>query len=617
MKKMLSIFAGLCFLVSAYAAEIDRIEPPFWWVGMKNHSLQLLVHGKDIGSAKVSLKQKGITLGEIIRPENSNYLFINLEISSKAKPGTFDIVFEQDGQKTVRQYELKERNTESGAMGFGPEDVLYLITPDRFANGDPSNDTIGGANPDRTRDGGRHGGDIKGVSDHLDYIKDLGITTIWLNPVQENSARTYHGYAITDYYSVDPRFGTMEEYIAFIRKAHDNGMKVVMDMIFNHCGGAHWWMNDLPCGDWLNFDNTFVGTSHNKWTAVDPHAAPSERKLFSDGWFNRGMPDLNHRNPLVANYLIQNCIWWIEYARIDGVRQDTHPYMDPIFAARWCKETMEEYPDFNITGETWYPVGSGFPAWWQAGSVLNKEYDSHLKSVMDFNLAFIAPEAFTQESRSDDGAAKGLFNIYVSMANDFLYPDPSNVLVFLDNHDLGRFSRVEDEGLNRYKQGIAFLLTTRGIPQVYYGTELLFKATKAQGDGAIRKDMPGGWPGDPRSVFTREGRTPEEQEAYSYMQKILSWRKTSRAVTSGTLTQYAPLAQYGNCYVYARRSGEETVLVILSGTDRDVDIDMSRYSDVTGGFDSGKDVVTGKVFNLGDRLHVPARGSYILELFSK
>ncbi|MBQ5979099.1 MAG: glycoside hydrolase family 13 protein [Bacteroidales bacterium] len=616
-KSLLSLLTGLCCLLSATAMEIDRIEPPFWWVGMKNPTLQLLVHGKDVGKAKVSLRYKGVTLGEITRTENPNYLFINLEISPKAKSGSFDIVFDIEGQKTVREYELKERSTTPGAQGFSPEDVLYLITPDRFANGDPSNDTIGGARPDRSRDGGRHGGDIKGVSDHMDYIKDLGMTTIWLNPVQENSPRTYHGYAITDYYAVDPRFGTMEEYIAFVQKAHDNGMKVVMDMIFNHCGSTHWWMSDLPTGDWLNFDNTFVPTSHNKWTAVDPHAATSERKLFTDGWFNRGMPDLNHRNPLVANYLIQNCIWWIEYARIDGVRQDTHPYMDPVFAARWCKETLEEYPDFNITGETWYPLGSGFPAWWQAGSALNKEYDSHLKSVMDFNLAFIAPEAFTQESRSDDGAATGLFNIYVSMANDFLYPDPSNVLIFLDNHDLGRFSRVEDKGLDRYKQGIAFLLTTRGIPQIYYGTELLFKATKAQGDGAIRKDMPGGWPGDQRSVFTKDGRTPEEQEAYSYMQKILSWRKTSKAVTSGTLTQYAPFVQSGNCYVYARRSGDETVLVILSGSDKEVDLDMSRFSDVTEGFNAGKDVVTGKVFDLGSKVHVPARGAWILELFSR
>ena len=609
------LLAGSVF--SAAGEGIDRIEPPFWWVGMKNNSLQLLVHGEGIGKADVSLKRKDIKLKGVTRVESPNYLFVDLEISPKAKAGSFDITFNLDGQKTVKAYELKERSKEPGAMGFSPKDVLYLITPDRFANGKPQNDTIGGATADRSRDGGRHGGDIKGVADHIDYIKDLGITTIWLNPVQENSARTYHGYAITDYYAVDPRFGTMDEYLAFIKKAHDNGMKVVMDMIFNHCGSSHWWMEDLPTGDWLNFNNTFVGTSHNKWTAVDPHAAPSEKQLFSDGWFNRGMPDLNHKNPLVANYLIQNCIWWIEYARIDGVRQDTHPYMDPLFAARWCKETLEEYPDFNITGETWYPVGSRFPAWWQRGSALNKEYDSHLKSVMDFNLAFLAPDAFTYESKSDDVNPTGLFNIYVSMANDILYPDPSNVLVFLDNHDLGRFSRVEDKGLNRYKQGIGFLLTTRGIPQVYYGTELLFKATKAQGDGAIRKDMPGGWPGDERSVFTEAGRTPEEREAYSYMKTILNWRKNSKAVTEGTMTQYAPLQQNGNCYVYARQKGDETVLVILSGSDKDVDIKMDRFRDVTKGYTSGRDVVTGKVYDILGQMHVPARATFILELFDQ
>ena len=599
------------------AAEIQQMDPPFWWTGMKNTTLQVMVHGPGISANEVSVNYRGVTLKDVVKTSNPNYLFLYFDISDKARPGTMDITFTAPGgNKTVRPYELRERSRKPGAQGFGPQDVLYLITPDRFADGDTDNNAIEGARVDRSRDGGRHGGDIKGVMDHMDYIQDLGMTTVWLNPVQKNGANTYHGYAITDYYDIDPRFGTMEEYIAFVDDAHARGMKVVMDMIFNHCGSGHWWMSDLPTDDWLNFDNTFVGTSHNKWTAVDPHAAPSERKLFTDGWFNSGMPDLNQRNPLVADYLIQNCIWWIEYARIDGVRQDTHPYMDPVFGARWCKETLEEYPDFNITGETWYPVGSAFPAWWQHDSPLNPAYNSYLKTVMDFNLAFIAPDAFTQPNNSSDGAATGLFNIYVSMANDVLYADLDNILVFLDNHDLGRFSRKEDEGLNRYKQGIAFLLTTRGIPQIYYGTELLFKATKQQGDGAIRKDMPGGFPGDTRSVFTREGRTAEENEAWDYMQKILQWRKTSKAVTEGQLIQYAPLREHGDCYVYARICGDETVLVVLNGSDRDADIAMDRYSDVAGGFTAGRDVVTGEVVSLVNKLHVPARGTWVLQLFN-
>ena len=600
----------------ALAAEIQHMDPPFWWVGMKNHTLQVMVHGPNIAAEEVSVNYRGVTLKDVVKTVNPNYVFLYFDVSEKAKPGTMDITFTGAGGKTVQPFELRARNTKPGAQGFSPKDVLYLITPDRFADGDESNNTIEGARADRSRDGGRHGGDIKGVMQHMDYIQDLGMTTVWLNPVQKNGANTYHGYAITDYYDIDPRFGTMEEYIAFVDDAHARGMKVVMDMIFNHCGSGHWWMADLPTGDWLNFDNKFVGTSHNKWTAVDPHAAPSERRLFTDGWFNQGMPDLNQRNPLVADYLIQNCIWWIEYARIDGVRQDTHPYMDAEFGARWCKETMEEYPDFNITGETWYPVGSGFPAWWQHDSPLNPVYNSYLKTVMDFNLAFLAPDAFAQPNNSADGAATGLFNIYVSMANDVLYADTDNILVFLDNHDLGRFSRKEDVGLNRYKQGIAFLLTTRGIPQIYYGTELLFKATKQQGDGAIRIDMPGGFPGDTRSVFTREGRTAEENEAWDYMHSILQWRKGSKAIAEGKLIQYAPLREHGDCYVYARIKDDSTVLVVLGGSDRDVDIDLSRYSDVIGDYTAGKDVVTGEVHSMVGKLHVPARGTYIFDLFT-
>ena len=325
------------------------------------------------------------------------------------------------------------------------------------------------------------------------------------------------------------------------------------------------------------------------------------------------MPDLNQRNPLVSDYLIQTSTWWIEYARIDGIRQDTHPYMDAEFASKWCKATMDEYPQFNITGETWYPVGSGFPAWWQKNSSFST-INSNLTSVMDFNLAFIVPDAFVDANVTDDGKAQGLFNIYVSMANDFLYPDPNSVLIFLDNHDLGRFSTVEDTNLNKYKQGVAFILTTRGIPQIYYGTELLFTGTKQQGDGVIRKDMPGGWEGDERSVFTAEGRTPQENEAWNYMSRILNWRQTSDAVKSGSMIQYAPLREHGDCYVYARIKGEETVLVVLNGSDKDASIKMSRYSDVVKDFTKGTDVITGAEFDLAGNLDVPARGTYIFEL---
>lgn len=615
-KKICFALAALaCVLAGqmAQAAEINRIEPPCWWVGMKNPELQIMVYGPGIGEAHVSVDYPGVRLKETVKTENPNYLFLYLDIEEDAAPGRMDLSFETSGGTMVREYELLPRSTKPGAMGFSGADVLYLITPDRFANGDPSNDTLEGARVDRSRSGGRHGGDIRGVTDHLDYISDLGVTAIWLNPVQKNSANSYHGYAISDFYAVDPRFGTMDDYVEMIDKAHEMGLKVVMDMIFNHCGSAHWWMEDLPTSDWLNVNNEFVQTNHQKWTAVDPHAAPSERSGFTDGWFNRGMPDLNQRNPLLATYLIQSSIWWIEYARIDGIRQDTHPYMDLQFGADWCNAVLAEYPDFNIVGETWYPVGSGFPAWWQRGSKLNP-VDTGLKTVMDFNLAFIVPDAFNEANDPSDGASKGLFNIYVSLANDFLYEDTENILIFLDNHDLSRFARKDDVGLDKYRQGVAFILTTRGIPQIYYGTELLFTGTKNEGDGIIRKDMPGGWQGDERSVFTSEGRTDMENEAWNYMSTILNWRKTSEAVKHGDLIQYAPLREYGDCYVYARIKGDETVLVVLNGSDKAAELEMGRYSDVIRDYTAGTDVVTGQTFSLTEKLPVPARGAYILEL---
>lgn len=646
--KILAVLAGLLLCSAAHAIDIQNVDPPFWWAGMKNPELQILVHGEAISDAAVSIKYPGVSIKRVDKVSNPNYLFIYLEIGPKAKAGTFDIVFSQKGEKLVRKYELKERNKKPGAMGFDTEDVLYLITPDRFANGDPSNDNLPdvesvltaqkiaaakapaqaqqnrrqgnwngqrrpGNMPAGRNANGRHGGDIRGVIDHLDYIQDLGVTTIWLNPVQSNSIRSYHGYAINDFYQIDPRFGTMEEYIEFVDAAHARGMKVVMDMIFNHCGGDHWWMHDLPTEDWLNFNNKFTNCNHMKWTVMDPHAAPSERKLFTDGWFNSGMPDLNQRNYHVATYLIQQSNWWIEYTRIDGIRQDTYSYMDFDFGARWCRETFEEYPDFNITGEVWYPIGSNHTAWWQRGSA-NSQKNSELKTVMDFNLAFVSQTAFDDPSAYREQFSTGLFNIYMSMANDYLYADPDNVLVFLDNHDLSRFREADDEGLNKYKQGIAFLLTTRGIPQIYYGTELLFEGSKNQGDGTIRKDMPGGWAGDERSVFTKEGRTELENEAYDYMKTLLHWRSNCDAVKHGKLIQYAPIPEYGDCYVYARIKDDKTVLVVLNGSDKDASMKMDRYSDVTVDFTKGKDVVTGESFDITSTLDVPARGTLVLEL---
>jgi glycosidase len=574
---------------------------------MKNTELQILVYGPGIGKSGVTVNYPGVNIKEIARPTNANYLFIYLNIARETKPGILPLLFTNGQDKFTYKYPILARTDKSGALGFNPSDVLYLITPDRFANGDTTNDNSDSVKVNRQNPNARHGGDLKGVLDHLDYLNDLGISTIWLNPIQENSMRggSYHGYAITDFYKMDPRFGTNEEFRSLVNRTHSKGMKMVMDMVFNHCGSSHWWMNDLPSKDWINNEGVFLQTNHATVTVMDIHAAATEKKTFLDGWFTRGMPDLNQRNRHLATYLIQNSIWWIEYARIDGIRQDTYSYLDYDFLARWCKEVYEEYPNFSIVGETWYNKATA-PAWWQQKSHLSAR-NSYIKTVMNFSLTFITQTAF--DSKSDNG---NLTNIFEDIAQDFIYPDPYDLLIFLDNHDLSRFNRKEDVDLKRYKQGLAFLLTTRGIPQIYYGTEILMTGTKEEGDGRLRKDFPGGWPTDTANEFARSGRADLQNEAWDYMQRLLKWRKNNVAITQGKLIHYAPR---NGVYVYARKKDKHTVLVILNGSVSDHTIQMSRFSDVTGQYTSGRDVITSNVVDIKNTIAIPAKSEFILELF--
>lgn len=602
----LSLFC-LCNLC---AINIKKIEPAFWWTDMKNPNLQILVYGDNIAASQVNINYPGVKIKEVVRLDNSNYLFVYLNVSEETKPGMLNIEFNDGKQKITKPFELKPRNIKPGAKGFSPSDVMYLITPDRFANGDTSNDNLEGAVANRERSGGRHGGDIRGIINNFDYLQNLDITTIWLNPIQKNGPNSYHGYAITDFYDVDPRYGTNAEYIEMIDKAHDRGLKVVMDMIFNHCGSGHWWMTDAPSSDWFNNPGASVITNHFKWSIMDIHAPVSEKDILVNGWFNRGMPDLNQRNTHLATYLIQNSIWWIEYSRIDGIRQDTHPYADYDFMARWCKEVLDEYPNFNIVGEAWYPRGTA-SAWWQRNSK-NNDNNSNLKTVMDFDLTFTCQKAFTDESSSKEGSEAGLFKIYEVIAQDFLFEDTNNILIFLDNHDLPRFAKVGESDLRRYKQALAFLLTTRGIPQIYYGTEILIPGTKQQGDGVIRADFPGGWKEDSVNAFTPLGRNQLQNEAWNYTKTLLNWRKSSKPVTEGTLIHYTP--DTSGCYVYARIKDNKTVLVIMNGTDKEQKLQMNRFMEVIKNSSSGKDVVTGKTLNLNSDLEIGPRDVYILEL---
>ncbi|MDR2804591.1 MAG: glycoside hydrolase family 13 protein [Dysgonamonadaceae bacterium] len=613
MKKLTILFILLGFSLSSRAVEVSRMEPAFWWVGMKNPELQVMVYGKNIARAEVQFDYPGVHLKEIIRADSPNYLFIYLTIDATASPGTVDFTFREGKKKTVKSLELKPRATTAGAQGFTSADVLYLIMPDRFANGDPSNDFWDDEAIDRNEPSARHGGDLAGIRAHLDYLDDLGVTAIWLNPVLENKMnspekyKSYHGYAITDFYTVDKRLGTNEEYRLLIENIHRRGMKIVMDMIYNHCGNQHWWMNDLPCKDWLNHQEGFVPTTHNLYAVMDPHAPPSEALAMTDGWFVPAMPDLNQRNPLLADYLIQNSIWWIEYARIDGIRHDTHPYADFDFLSRWCKAVFDEYPAFNIVGESWYANGAPL-AWWQAGSKVNHR-QSHLKTVMDFNLMIAVNRSFSIESPE----ANPFKALYETVALDFLYPEWNNLLIFLDNHDTSRFCKEGETGLNRYKQAIAFLLTTRGIPQIYYGTELLMSGEKKDGDGILRRDFPGGWAEDQRTAFTATGRTALENDAHDYLQKLLRWRKDSPAVNGGKLIHYAP-GYSTECYVYARIKGDDKVLVILNGSTESQTLAPEKYAEVIGKAVSGKEIISGKTVSLKEEIIIPPQGVFIMEL---
>ncbi len=609
MRKNLLLSLIICLLFPGFlSAKGITAEPAFWWSGMKNPELQLMVYGENIASFRPSVSYPGVKLKSSVALESPNYLLVYLDVEN-AQPGTFDITFTKDKKQIKMPYELKARKKDACKIkGFDSSDVLYLIMPDRFANGDPSNDNLvmkTTYKTDRNDPSARHGGDLAGIEKHLDYIEDLGVTAIWLNPVLENDMQggSYHGYATTNYYRVDPRFGTNEDYVRLIDKTHAKGMRVVMDMIFNHCGSDHIWMKDVPSKDWFNNLDKYVETSHVKEVYFDPYASEYDTKRMVDGWFVPSMPDLNQRNPHVATYLIQNSIWWIEYSGVDGIRQDTYPYADYKMMVDWCNAIYREYPDYNIVGEAWMNQTMG-TAFWQKDSKLNERGNTMLKSVMDFRLMGLSHSAFF-------GDAGGMQALYEHLAYDYAYADIYNVLRFLDNHDTDRFLPAMPEKLDAFKQGIAFMLTIPGIPQFYYGTELLMNGTKQKGDGYIRLDVPGGWPGDAVNQFEASGRTDIQNEAWNYMQKLLKWRKGNEVIAKGKMKHFVP---QNGVYVYARNLNGKQVVVIMNGNAKESVLPLDRYDEILKGYTSGKDVITGKVVNLQKELTLGAKDVLVLEL---
>jgi glycosidase len=583
----------------------------FWWAGMKSTELQLMVYGEKISAADVSLKYQGVELVAVTKVQSPNYLFIDLKLADNVQPGKFDIQFTA-GKKVIAtyNYELKVREKGSATRtGFDGSDVIYLVTPDRFVNGNPNNDQVEGMRekPDRKNKDGRHGGDIRGIINSLDYLQKMGFTAVWLNPVLENNMTdfSYHGYSTTDFYKVDPRYGSNEEYRQLNDELDKRGMKLIMDMIFNHCGSEHWWMDDLPMADWINNFPEYKITTHRRTVNQDPHASEADRKAMVDGWFVPTMPDLNQRNPYMEKYLIQNSIWWIEYVGLEGIRQDTWPYPDKDMMATWTKQVLAEYPGFNIVGEEW-TNNPAIVSYWQKGKNNADGYECYLPSLMDFPLQ----NAVSEGLRKQESWAGGLLQIYESLANDFLYPDPYNLVIFPDNHDMSRFYVQVGEDAALLKMGLAFFLTTRGIPQIYYGTEVLMRH---EGDehGNIRADFPGGWQGDKVNALTGEGLSKEQKEMQDYISKIQNWRKNKPVIHSGKLMHFVP---EDGIYTYFRYNNDEAVMVILNKNETDKTVDAKRFSEMSKGYLSGREIITGKEIADISEIKIPAKSAMIVEL---
>lgn len=611
-KWLLFVFALTCLNVfGTQGSIIKKTAPEFWWAGMKNPELQILLYGEQISNADVTLTGKGVILKEVVKQENPNYLLLYLDLT-EADAQTLTIRLKQGKKLTEIPYELKARVRKGEDIkGFTAEDVLYLIMPDRFANGNQENDIIKGmkeSTTDRNNLYARHGGDLQGIANHLTYISDLGATAIWLNPTQENDMKegSYHGYAITDYYQIDRRFGTNQEFKELVKQAHSQGLKVVMDMIFNHCGNENYLFADKPSKEWFNFSSNYVQTSFKTANVMDIHASNYERRIATDGWFASVMPDFNQRNRHVARYLIQNSIWWIEYAGINGIRQDTHPYADFDFMSQWCKEVNEEYPYFNIVGETWLNSNVQI-AYWQKDSKIAAPKNSYLPTVMDFPLQGLMNQAFDEETGEWGG---GLYRLYDYLSQDLVYANPMGLLTFLDNHDTSRFASDKDKAnnLTRYKQALAFMLTTRGIPQIYYGTEILMSGNKGNGDGALRRDFPGGWKGDEINAFSEKGRTALQNEAFNYTRKLLQWRKGNLAVTKGNMKHFS-IRQ--GVYVYQREYNGQSVVVFMNGTNSSQELELTPYREVLPS-DSSTDLLSEKTIKLTDKLSLNPRETLIL-----
>ena len=628
-KGIFLVLVAAVFATMQAAVKVDRIEPTDWYVGLNAvPSVQLMVYGQGIRDAEVTIDYPGVRLDSVVRLDSPNYLLLYVD-TRQAQPGVMELKFKQGKQKKAVKYTLKAREKSgSERYGFTNADVLYMLMPDRFADGNPANNVVPGMRSqicDRTHPSVRHGGDLEGIRQHLGYLNELGVTALWFTPVLENDSPkdifndTYHGYATTNYYRVDPRFGTNEEYRRLVDEAHAKGLKVVMDMIFNHCGFEHPWVADMPSKDWFNLHEwlkesngtsdsrgtSFQQTSYRLAPVLDPYASDVDKKETVQGWFVSTMPDLNQNNVHVMNYLIQNSIWWIETVGIDGIRMDTYPYAYDEPMARWMRVIDQEYPNFNVVGETWFETPA-YTAAWQRDSKIAKE-NSYLKTVMDFSFYAMVDSASIEPT---DGQWRGFNRVYNSLVFDYLYPNPSYVMAFIENHDTDRFLK-EGHDAQKLKQALALLLTVKRIPQLYYGTEVLMNGTKRITDGYVRKDFVGGFPGDTRNAFTEAGRTAEENDMFNWLKTVLHWRQDNLCIIQGQQKQFIP---YNGIYVLTRNLGDHsTIMTIVNGANEPRTMPVSRYAEVIGDATAARDVPTGQTIDLTHDITLPARGTLILE----
>jgi len=604
-------FLLICFLHQPVTgALVQRVEPLFWWTDMQQPEVQLMLYGKEIASAKISVKYQGIKIVRKSVTDNPNYVFLYLKISKRTKPGKFDLLIQKGDDTQIYPYELKQREMNSRQReSFTEADAVYLLMPDRFVNGNTDNDAIPGYKQgvDRTDLGKRHGGDIDGIISKIPYLADLGITALWTTPFFDNndSNYSYHHYACSDYYKIDPRLGKNEDYPRLSNEAKKHGIKLILDLVPNHCGIAHWWMDDLPAKDWFNQWDTHTSSNYRMMSWTDPHAAQTDLHRLTHGWFSPNMPDFNLQNPLLFDYLKQVYIFWIEYAGIAGLRVDTYPYNDIHTASRFIRAIRDEYPKMNVVGECWMNTSQEI-AYYQSGNNNKDGFDSNLTSVMDFPLNVVFRDAFHET----EGWNQGMARFYMHFALDFAYQNTNLLMNFLDNHDVDRYAAVINGDIDKYKMALAMLITTRGYPQIYYGTEIMLDGVKGSYEGH-RFDFPGGFPDDKRNAFEVTGRTKKENEVHDYLKTLLHYRKAHPVLHNGKMKQFIP---ENGIYVYFRYNGDAAVMVIANNNDNQQVVPLKRFDEMLKGKQTGINIITKEQVVLNETIRIPGKTVLVVAL---